>query len=415
MNRGRHRAGVDRVDQGGGISNGDGRGALARKAAQGRASAPQPLAMTPPRALALALSRVADTTLSLPLRVAGVQPRALSLADLPEAIMDQALIAVVEGPGEGLGIVALCPVTVASLIEVQTMGRLSHRPVAPRRPTRTDAALAAPFLDAVLAGFESLLDGLVGQDWAAGYRYASFLDDPRPLDLMLEDGALRGLMAEVVLGADGQRAGRLLVALPAQPRQADPSRTAATHPAAMAAQAAAARAAQRWQDDLEDRVLGAEVVVNGVLARIDLPASALMSLAPGAVLPLPDGATRALRLEAAGQVLSQGRLGQHRGARAIRLTDGHDAAPTGEPDAPLSGDAMVPAAGAFSLALPDRGANDAEEHAAPPAFAMATPLSLGDLPPLAMGDLPALSPGQDSADDQPEALAPLPMQIGAFG
>lgn len=370
-------------------------GTLARKAAQGRAAAPQPLAMTPARALALALSRVADTDLSLPLRVAGVQGQSLSLSDLPEAIMDQALIAVVEGPGEGLGIVALCPTMVASLIEVQTMGRLSHRPVIPRRPTRTDAALAAPFLDTVLAGFEALLDGLDGQDWAAGYRYASFLDDPRPLGLMLEDGALRGLSVDLVLGADGQRQGRMLLAFPARPRRADPARTGATHPAAQAAQAATERAARRWTVALEDRVMGAEVVLTGVLARIKLPVAQVMALVPGALLPLPEDAARALTLECAGRVLSTARLGQHRGARALRLSDGA-AVPTGEGASEAPPVALAPAP------LADLPAVEAEPLAP---LSMAAPLGLEALAPLALS----------FGTDEDEELAPLPMAIGGFG
>ncbi|MFB2531803.1 FliM/FliN family flagellar motor switch protein [Paracoccus sp. p3-h83] len=397
------------MDQIGGAAS-----ALARKAARGRAERPQPLAMTPARALALALSRAADTDLSLPLRAHGVTPRALSLADLPEAIMDQALIAVLEGPGEALGIAALCPITVASLIEVQTMGRLSHRPVTPRRPTRTDAALAAPFLDVVMAGFEDLLTGIAGQEWAAGYRFASFLDDPRPLGLMLEDGALRGLSADLTMGGDGQRQGRLLLALPAQARltRAEPARGTVLHPATLAAQAAAARAAAQWQDDLQGRVMQAEVAITGVLARIALPLTQAMDLQPGALLPLPDGAAQDLRLEVAGQVIATARLGQHRGQRALRL-NGPGAAMSSEVATAPGGEGIlaVPPAGLTTQPLGELPAlDDLPSLAALPALGELP--TLGDLPPL--GELPPLPmAGFDNSTPEEEmALVPLKMAFG---
>ncbi len=439
-------------------------GVLARKAARGRAEGgAQPVAMTPPRALALALARCADTDLALPLRIQAVTPCLLSLADLPEAIMEQALIAVVEGPGDGLGVVALCPITVASLIEVQTMGRLSHRPVQTRRPTRTDAALTAPFVDAALSAFETLLEGIGGQEWAAGYRYASFLDDPRPLGMMFEDVALRGLTVEMALGADGQRSGRLLLALPAQSRAAEAAGNGAgggataVHPAAQAAQAAAIRAAEHWRRTLSDRVMPAEITLNGVLARLALPVSQLMALQPGQLLALPDGAVQALSVEVAGRAIAQARLGQHRGARALRLidaeADGAQVADSGQgglsagmatvsaasaggwadPAAALGG--MEGSMGMGSLGAATLGDAPAEWSAALPldggALSQGRLTETGDLPPLgalpmaplAMAplDLGGLLATDEAAGDAAEdvggldALAPLPMKIGAFG
>ncbi len=300
---------------------------LARKAARGRAERPQPLAMTPARALSLALARVAETLLALPLTVTGVRAQMLSLADLPEAIMDNALIAVLEGPGEALGVAALSSPMVAALTEVQTTGRLAGRPPAPRRPTRTDAALAAPFLDGALSAFGSLLEGIEGQDWSAGYRYASFLDDPRPLGLMLEDSALRGFTVDLVLGKGEGRAVQMVVALPAIARvEAEVADTPAGATAPPTPDHPAARAAERWRADLEESVLGAEVVLTAVLARLTLPASAVMGLHVGTCLDLPEDAIGRIRLESAGRAVADARLGQHRGTRALRLNTGDEAA-----------------------------------------------------------------------------------------
>ena len=55
-------------------------------------------------------------------------------------------------------------------------------------------------LEAALGGDDDLI-------WAGGFRYASFLDDPRPLGLLLEDVDYRVLEAEVSLAQGAQDGG----------------------------------------------------------------------------------------------------------------------------------------------------------------------------------------------------------------
>lgn len=367
-------------------------GTIARKAAAGRARRPEPVPITPERALTLALARVADRQMDLPLRVGQLDARPLSLAEIPETLMEQPLIAMLEGPGEGLGVIALCPTLVASLIEVQTVGRLSHRPVQPRRPTRTDAAMAALFLDAVLEAFETLLLDLPGQGWAVGYRYASYLDDPRPLGLMLEDCAYRGFSLEISLGADGQRSGRMLVALPAvaQPELETPE--APLSPARQAAAAQSAQEAQLWTQQLEQTVMASELRLTAVLDRLYLPLSEMMNWRPGDLVELHEDVLAAIALEAAGgagQAVLHGRLGQNRGARALRLNGAG-----GEP-ASVSPEARDPL-GALMAERGDEGAAQVEDaqEAAP-----------------IQEDVAQIGEALEDAGDVPE----IPMKIGAVG
>ena len=49
-------------------------------------------------------------------------------------------------------------------------------------------------VDAALEGLEIALAEEADLIWADGFRYASFLDDPRPLGLLLEDIAYRCLL-----------------------------------------------------------------------------------------------------------------------------------------------------------------------------------------------------------------------------
>ena len=111
------------------------------------------------------------------------------------------------------------------MVEVLTIGRVAQTAAAARKPTRTDAAMAVEFIDAALAGFEQIIaegGGNVagGGDWAAGYRYAAFIDDPRPLHLMLEDGDYHLLAADLIL-EEGSRGGQIYLALPMLPAAFD--------------------------------------------------------------------------------------------------------------------------------------------------------------------------------------------------
>jgi flagellar motor switch protein FliM len=105
---------------------------------------------------------------------------------------------------------------------MQTMGRISPQPPVPRKPTRTDAAMVAGFVDSALQDLELSLASDADLIWAGGFRYASYLDDPRPLGLLLEDVPYRVLAAEVSLSR-GAKAGQVLLALPAEGRGKRPS------------------------------------------------------------------------------------------------------------------------------------------------------------------------------------------------
>ncbi|OWY14081.1 hypothetical protein B6V72_08810 [Thioclava sp. F34-6] len=166
--------------------------------------------ITAARAVTLALSKAAQDRLDLPLQVTAIEEVMRSLADLPEMLEDLSLLAVIEGPAEALGVLALPPATLATLIEMQTMGRFGKTMPAPRKPTRIDAAIAADFVDAVLAEIEEALISEPAISWAGGFRFASHLDDPRPLGLLLEDVSYRVWTAELSFGATGERSGGFL-------------------------------------------------------------------------------------------------------------------------------------------------------------------------------------------------------------
>lgn len=265
------------------------------------------------KAWPLALARAARDGMSLVLQVAKLAVERRSLAELLELAPERALIAVLEGPGDSLGVMCVSPPLLAGLIEAQTTGKVSANPVPVRKPTRTDAAMVVEFLDQALAGMEAALAEEADLIWAGGYRYASFLEDTRPLGLMLEDVGYRVFEAEVALGG-GVKTGGLMLAVPAQGRGQKPKRSAPpmADPAASAMVFSAA---------LGEQVMASNCTLQAVMARLTVPLSAVMGLQLGTVVPLGTAALDRIDLEGMdGRKLGGGKLGQNRGMRAVRLS-----------------------------------------------------------------------------------------------
>lgn len=276
----------------------------------------------------LALARATRDAMGLDLDVRALTISRFSLAEILETVPDRALLALLDGPQGGLGVIMLSPMVTASLIEMQTLGRLSPQPPAPRRPSRIDAAMVAGVIDRALAGLDETLAEEADLSWAGGFRYASWLEDARPLALMLEEDAYRVLTAEVVLGTAG-RQGQVILILP------DTGRGRRPMPPADAADASA----PQFTHELAAQVLQADCRLDAVLGRLRLPLHRIMALAVGETLALPTAALDAISLETLeGRRIAGARLGQHRGMRALKLNETEAISPVSQP-------APAPAAG----------------------------------------------------------------------
>ena len=263
----------------------------------------------------VALARAARDHLKLPLEVSSLSLGRAGLAEVLELPAERSLLAVLEGPAGGVGLLAVAPAVLQGMIEMLTMGRVAAAGAdSPRKPTRTDAAMVAPWIDAALGDLETALAQEADIVWAGGWRYASYLDDPRPLGLMLEDTAYRVLRAEVDLSR-GARQGNLLLILPAEGRGRLPAHVTATP------QADDGLLQRAFSDALAEEVQSAECQLTAVLARVALPLSRIADLASGDLMPLPLAALDRISLEGVdGRRLAEGKLGQNRGMRAIKLT-----------------------------------------------------------------------------------------------
>lgn len=231
----------------------------------------------------------------------------VSLAELVDMTEPGLFLALLEGPGDAMGMVWLCPTALSALVEAQTTGQVVA-PAAtdgpPRLPTRTDAALIAPMVDSFLHhAAERCAELPEGAD-VSGFLYGSFLDDRRPIGVVLDDLDYKVLQLRISLG-QGMVTGLWTLVLPCS--------------------APVEAAMQDKNDDWESRLTGAvensQVTLNAVLCRFKLTLKEALALTKGDVLRVPESALETLALTALnGAALATGRLGQARGFRAVRLT-----------------------------------------------------------------------------------------------
>jgi flagellar motor switch protein FliM len=304
------------------VSEGSTHSVLRRKAvaaASGAAIRPQSAEPPAVRALRKALPRASQNEMKLALDVHHVDERAeASLVEVLELPAPCAMLAILEGTGDELGLLAIAPEVLEGVIQQQTTGSVLADDGLPRRPTRTDAAMSAALIDRIMGEFEAALAATPDLSWAGGYRYASFLDEPRTLGLLLEDVGYRAFRIEVEL-AGGVRRGDILLALPGggrgRPRAAAPG-------AATTDGAGAVAPGPGWQDALEEAVLASPAALEAVLTRQMVPLGGVMRWQAGALVALPTARLDGISLEGPGtRGLATARLGQLRGFRAVRLTE----------------------------------------------------------------------------------------------
>lgn len=337
------------------------------------APASDPARIACEKALHTAFARAAERQMHLPLRMPALDELHLSGAEITEILPESALLLMLHGPQEGLGLMALSPAALAALIEMMTLGRVADHPPPARRPTRTDAAMVSGFTDMVLAECDSLFAATDDWRWTGGFRQGGHLPDPRPLGLMLEEpaylvfrmslafGLPRGPEAEV-------RTGEVLLALPA----ADHGRQPLSRTVAAGRDGQDMPGEAEWARGLERAILPAEAEVRAVLARVTLTLADVLRIEAGQSLALPGATLGTVRLEGADSgLICLGQLGQGQGRRALRLGPSAD-------EVPASGAAV----GRGALLPATEPAGVAARDARPPAKAPPDP-------PAAQEDAPA--------------------------
>ncbi len=303
----------------------------------------QARAMSPAKALRLALAQASDLHFGLPMVVTTVEQVEIPQTALLEELDGGGLLVLLDGPGGARGAVRMDTGLLTALIEVQTTGRVTGRAFGERAATRTDAAIAAPLIDAALERAETQLCEEAPDHWAGGFRFGVMMEDARGMSLALEAAEFHVFRVTVELGR-GAFPGSISFLLPVPEPPPPP---------------AAADDGGKMQRTLEQSAMSAPVSLDAVLARVTLPLTQLCGLAPGDVVPIQMDRPLQIRLEASRKhVVALGRLGQMNGGRAVRLT------PAGEGAAP-------------SRAVPAPGGSEIDAAAGNPASGTAGPQAQG--------------------------------------
>lgn len=285
--------------------------------------------MSPAKALRLSLAREADALFDLALTVATVEQMRLPLADIGSVLDDDGLLVLLDGAGGGPGALRLDPAFLSALIEVQTIGSVQTGRARPRAPTRTDAAMVAPLIDAVLAGMDRQFTGAHETHPPLGLAFGDMVETLRALSLVLVGPDFDLLRLTVDIGP-GIKTGKLDLLLPHRP----PSRAAAPDTDARAARAS---------EDLGTVVLNAPIVLDAAIARLILPLREVWQFKPGDLVPIPREAIGdTVLLGTNGHVVARGRLGRMNGARALQISTSGTAPLSGAPEMAPAGQGVLP-------------------------------------------------------------------------
>ena len=329
--------------------------------------------MTALRALRLSVARTSEDLFGLALAVAGGgQGRALP-DELEPLLSDEDLLIVLDCPRGLTGAAVLSLPLVAALIQQQTMGRVSDRPVETRDYTDTDAVLVSPLVEGVLERASDLVQETLDRDCFQSVRFGARAEDARSLLLSLRAERYRTFTLPIDVALGRHQAKMVLVLPDDDDRHAEITQNG-PEPAERAA---------------KSPFLGVETDLRAVLARFRLSVSELNALSVGDTLPLPrDRLDDTALVTLTDRVIARGKLGQMNGHRAVRLMAAPPVPKVGHPagfDPQITKQAMM-------------GANE------PPAHGSADQVeaSVLDLEP---SDLSSLS--TDEAVDQISALAGL--------
>ena len=255
------------------------------------------------RALRLGLARAARDVLELPCAVIGATQARLLQDDVPDALGEDRILILVDGPDRAIGVVSVDRGCLTALIQQQTMCRVTGGAPSERAFTPTDAAMVAPLLNGAIERAAVLAEIPADKDCLTGFRFGAKADDIRAVILALE--AERFRLFDLTIDFDsGKMQGRMTLALPE------------LEPGAEEEDGALAESRARMQ-----RAVGAaQADLMAVIGHLRLPLSKLEDMKAGDVLPLVhDRLNQADLIAIDGRKITSVRLGQAGGWRAVRF------------------------------------------------------------------------------------------------
>lgn len=270
-------------------------------------------AMSLGRALRLTAAKQAEQQMGLALNALGVTHRKIDATSLREHLGESMLMLLLDGPDNQVGVAVLDPQLVQGLIQQQIMGKIkAGADTGEARPyTATDAALCAPFIEALLAQSASLPEEEQDRALLKGYRFGVWAKEPRQAQLVLE--AIDFEAVEITFDmAAGASTGKLTLILPHPQRAVPKADEANRQPDAQVSGA-----------NLAGTVLGLHAELTIALTRLKMPLQRLTALKAGDLLDLDlSSMAQALIIDRSGRAVSRGTLGQIDGMRAVQVEQG---------------------------------------------------------------------------------------------
>ncbi|MEP2920968.1 MAG: FliM/FliN family flagellar motor C-terminal domain-containing protein [Sulfitobacter sp.] len=283
---------------------------LQRKARTGR-EAHAARAMSLGRALRLTAAKQADQLMGLAMGTLSVTQKAIASEQLEKQLMPDSLMLLMDGPGEQVAAAMLEPALVTGLIQQQTMGNVRPAPEqeTARATTATDAALCAPFVEALMTRAAMMPESPRDRNLLEGYRFGVWARIPRQLLLALDAGAYEVVEMTLDLAA-GTRSGKLVLILPepvAEVQQVDDEATEEVPKRVVTTK-------------LDKQVMELHADLTIALTRLKMPIQKVSSLKAGDVVDINlSSMAQALVIDANGKVITRGTLGQIDGIRALQV------------------------------------------------------------------------------------------------
>ena len=155
------------------------------------------------KAARMSLARAADKAFKLALRVGGIRQSRLDLADVVEQLeQDWALFPLLHDDGS-VGVTCIDAPSAIAFVEQQTLGRAGNASDSERKLTRTDKALALPFLEKFLRLFDGAWLDAPTAYWTRGYRAEDAVETRHLMVLLLDASEYRGFeMSSEIEGSD---------------------------------------------------------------------------------------------------------------------------------------------------------------------------------------------------------------------
>ena len=267
--------------------------------------APEDVPVTSSRAIRLAITRAADKTHDMVVSVNSLQEEVMSLEDLLGSLGPELMLLAMMSGNQILGIAAVGGELRSALMELQTIGRVLDLPAEERAPTRTDARMSEPLLNAFLSDLKETAIQTPLDGWGHNFVVGEKMETTRAVGLILEDGPYHVIRISLDLGV-ADRVSELSIALP--------------HLAKAASTVTKAEPVGDWDAQFKTVIDSSPAQLTAQLHRFNLPLYQAENLSVGQVLPLPGCTVGSVKLLACdGRRVATARLGQSGGMRAVRI------------------------------------------------------------------------------------------------